>query len=190
MSVLRVGVIGFAQMHIVSMVDDFLKRPDRFAFIGCADIPPEVQPISTQPSGRISNQAAVLKKLGMDKPFADYAALLDERPDLVLVATENAYHAKVCCDALNKGCHVILEKPMCMSEAEARAMYAAAAQNKVKLIVNWPTTWYPSLRTAHKLIADGAVGAPFKFHYRNPESLGPFSYGQNMSVEEIMGEWW
>ena len=37
MSKLRVGIIGFAQMHVTTMIQSFLALPERFAFIGCAD---------------------------------------------------------------------------------------------------------------------------------------------------------
>ena len=39
MSKLRVGIIGFAQMHVTTMIQSFLALPERFAFIGCADTP-------------------------------------------------------------------------------------------------------------------------------------------------------
>jgi len=60
---------------------------------------------------------------------SDLAAMIDRlHPDVVIDLTVPDAHADVACLALGKGCHVISEKPMASSMADARRILAAAAK--------------------------------------------------------------
>lgn len=187
---IRLGIVGFAHMHILDLVKGFLKLPDRFRWVGCADVPPATEPLSSEPGTRRHVMAEVVNRCAIPRVFGDYHDLLDEKPQIVLVTCENARHAPVVCDILERGIHVILEKPMAMNLAQAQKMARTAKLHDTRLIVNWPTAWDPAFRLAQRLTRDGAVGRPLKFHYRNRESLGPFSYGQNLTDREKASEWW
>ncbi len=187
---LRVGIIGFAQMHITTMVESFLALPERFCLIGCADTADGLEPISTETGTRLGTRDAILKRCAPLREFEDYRDLLNERPDLVIVTCENSRHIDVVLDALSRGIHVIMEKPMAMTLGEAVRMEAAARLNRAVLLVNWPTSWMPAMRTAQRLAQAGAVGRVLRFSYTNAESLGPFSYGQSLSPLEKSREWW
>ncbi len=188
-SKIRLAVIGFAHMHITTMVDSFNALPDRFEWIGCADIPPKTEPISSEGGTRKRNIETVLKKTGMTLS-PEWHDVIAMKPDLAIVTCENTWHKWVCEEILSAGIHVILEKPMALSLADAQSMVACAHAHGVKLIVNWPTSWYAPFRTAHRVMEEGIIGRVIKFHYRNPESLGPYSYGQHMTQEEMKAEWW
>ena len=73
---------------------------------------------------------------------------------------------------------------------DARKMARAMAQAGKKLVVNWPNAWSAELHLARSLIARGAIGRVLKFNYANSSSMGPFSYGQHMTGEEMAAEWW
>ncbi len=186
---LRVAVIGFAHMHITTMIKSFNERLDVFEWTGCADISPKVQSISAESGTRKRNIANVLERTGM-RLTEDWHDILKMKPDLAIVTCENAWHADICCEILRNGIHVIIEKPMALNFAEAQRMVDAAHANGVKLIVNWPTSWFPAFRTAYRLMTEGTIGHVIRFQYRNPESLGPYSYGQHMTSEEMNAEWW
>lgn len=190
MSKMRLGIVGFAHMHIEQMVTGFQELPESFSWLGCADVPPQTPSICTQKGTRGQVLGAVVQKCGIPRVFDRYQDLLDESPDLVIVTAENARHPALVAEILNRGIHVILEKPMALALDGAMAMARAARDGKATLVVNWPTAWDPAFRLAHKLCRDGVAGKPFKFHYRNKESLGPFSYGQTMTGEEKRQEWW
>jgi predicted dehydrogenase len=187
---IRLGIIGFAHMHILDLVKSFFNHPEQFSWVGCADVPPVTESVSREPGTRCHIKGELADCYGISTVFEHYHHLLDEEPDVVLVTCENARHASVVCEILERGIHVILEKPMAMTLHEAENMVRAAKLNNTKLIVNWPTTWFPSFRLARQLVHDGAVGKPFRFYYRNKESLGPFSYGQNLTESEKAAEWW
>ena len=53
--------------------------------------------------------------------YTDYRELLEkEKPELVAVTTDSGAHAEVAIACIKAGCHVIIEKPMAMSMADAR----------------------------------------------------------------------
>lgn len=55
------------------------------------------------------------------KRYSDYQVMLDENPDieLVAIATESGSHAKIALDCIDKGKNLIIEKPIAMSIADA-----------------------------------------------------------------------
>jgi glucose-fructose oxidoreductase len=191
MNKIRVGVIGFAHMHIQSLVKSFFQLGSKIEWVACCDVKPQLPSTSDKPSTRAYNLKAVTELTGMQAIYDDYSQLLDACPlDLAIVCCENAFHGRVVTDLLSRGIHVVVEKPMATSMAEAIKMATAARQSGAILAVNWPTTWYPGIRLAHKLISEGIVGDVFKFTYRNTDSQGPFSYGEDLTDAEKSTQWW
>ena len=64
------------------------------------------------------------------------AVLADTTVDGVYIATNNASHAKLACAALKAGKHVIVEKPIATSIADAKAMNRLAKAKKLSLTVD------------------------------------------------------
>ncbi len=187
----RIGVIGFAQMHVVTLVKSFAAHPERVEWVGAADIEPLVEGLSSISGTRKSNMAAVLKICGLDTNFDDYREVISRKPDIIIVCAENYIHGKLCCEILEQGINVVLEKPMAMTLADSLMMARSAKDGGAKLIVNWPVAWWPSFYLAEGLARKGAAGRIFKFHYRNRDSLGPYCYGtQVMPDNEKKLEWW
>ncbi|MGL5150995.1 MAG: Gfo/Idh/MocA family protein [Clostridium sp.] len=68
--------------------------------------------------------------------YIDYKEMiLKEDIDVVTIATESGYHSEIAIYCMNKGKHVIVEKPMAMSIDEANEMIECAKRNNVKLSV-------------------------------------------------------
>ncbi len=189
MKTYRVGVVGFAHMHVTSLVKDFHEMGERVRFIGCFDPEPEVPTLTDQHANRRQNVAAVVDRTGMPV-LGSVDEVLGQNPDIVIVCCENAWHAKCASQILLRGVHVVLEKPMAATLAQAYAMVRASELGGARLIVNWPSTWFPAIRAAQRLVSEGAIGKPFRFQYRNFASGGPFSYGQTMTELEKSVEWW
>jgi len=187
---LRSAVIGFAHVHTPGLVEQ-LTATNAVEWIAFADLPEKKASISLQEGTRRANIQACMQYAGNQKVYTDYHHLLSENKiDFALCCAENALHGKVIGDMLLRGVHVLVEKPMATSMADALAIADAARRGHAKIIVNWPSTWNCSIRLAHQLMMDGAIGKPFRFHFRNGTSLGPFSYGQDLSDTEKGAEWW
>lgn len=68
--------------------------------------------------------------------YEDYKEMIEkEEIDVVTIATESGYHAEIAIYCMNKGKHVIVEKPMAMSIDDANEMIEVAKKNNVKLSV-------------------------------------------------------
>jgi predicted dehydrogenase/nucleoside-diphosphate-sugar epimerase len=93
------------------------------------------------------------------KAYDDLATLLqEERPDAVHILTPPDTHAKLAIQAMEAGCHVLVEKPMALAVQEADSMIAAARDNRVKLCTNHNYLFNPSLMKAKRLVESGAIG--------------------------------
>jgi predicted dehydrogenase len=94
-----------------------------------------------------------------DGVFTDYIKMLDSvELDAVSVCTPHAVHAKPTIEALKRGVHVLVEKPMASSGAQALEMLKAAQASGKILMVGFQTRWSPELRAARKIVASGALG--------------------------------
>jgi len=98
---------------------------------------------------------------GVDRAYDDYERMLDEvKPDGVVVTTPHSLHAAPVIAALQRGVHVLNEKPMATSLEDCRAMVDAAEQGGA-LLMNLPFDHSPAFLTA--------------LRYLNEETLGKFT---------------
>jgi len=92
--------------------------------------------------------------------YADVDELLAAaQPDVVHVLTPPATHASLAIHLLESGVHVLVEKPMAFTLAEADAMVAAAARSGKYLTVDHNRWFDPVMQQARTLLASGALGA-------------------------------
>lgn len=96
----------------------------------------------------------------LDVPgYADHLSLFDAvRPDVVHVCTPHASHARIAVDALERGIHVVLEKPVARDPGQARLVVDAAARSSAKIAVCFQNRYNASVRAAHDLLTSGRVG--------------------------------
>ena len=97
--------------------------------------------------------------------FTDLAAALrDPAIDAVYVASPVAMHAEQTIASLRAGKHVLCEKPVALSLAQAESMAAAAREASEQsgrvCAVAYSRRLYPKLIRAEQLIAEGAIGQP------------------------------
>ncbi len=106
--------------------------------------------------------------------YADYRTMLDkEKPDLVLIATPDRLHASMTVATLERGAHVWVEKPMCLTLEECAAMVEAARKHKRKVAVNQSVRTTNTLQRILQLRADGRLGTPYYakanyLHHKDP----------------------
>src|ERR1700733_3222638 len=87
-------------------------------------------------------------------------ALSDPEVHAVYVATPVFLHAPQTIQSLRAGKHVLCEKPMAMSEAEARLMVQIAEESGRTFGVAYYRRMYPKVQRAKQLLAAGAIGQP------------------------------
>lgn len=74
---------------------------------------------------------------GQPRRYTDYKVMIGENPDLELIAiaTESGIHAQIALYCIDHGIHIIIEKPMAMSMADAEEIVRRSAQKNVKVSV-------------------------------------------------------
>jgi predicted dehydrogenase len=87
-------------------------------------------------------------------------ALADTAVQAVYVGTPVFLHAPQSIQSLRAGKHVLCEKPMAMSEPEARSMVHAANKSGKTFGVAYYRRSYPKVQCAKQLLATGAIGKP------------------------------
>ena len=195
----RVGLIGFAHMHINNVGALFAAHPQADV-VACADTVPDRPELRKGPYTREWNVEHALKDLGVPKAYDRYHELLDtEKLDIVVCCSENAKHPEVVEACAAAGAHVCVEKPMAMSLSHARRMARAVEAAGTKMIVNWPMTWSPSARKAKELIDAGAIGRVLEVKWRGGHT-GPLGAGAKhegvtdeaapLSPTELGATWW
>jgi glucose-fructose oxidoreductase len=195
----RVGVIGFAHMHVNELVDRFIAT-GRAEIVACADTVPAVPSLTTVEGSRRANLARTLAGPWAPRGYDDYRTMLaEERLDIVIMCPEISVHAEVAEAVAAAGAHIVTEKPMAATLADGRRMAAAAERAGVALVTNWPITWRPAIRRVKALLGEGAIGEVFGFRWRNGASLGPLAHGSTHPGNTVIGlvsnaekaaEWW
>ncbi|MEJ5230165.1 MAG: Gfo/Idh/MocA family oxidoreductase [Pseudothermotoga sp.] len=110
--------------------------------------------------------------------YADYTQLLErDDVDAVIVALPNYLHAKVAIDALRKGKHVLVEKPMATNSQEGKEMVRTAEQMQKVLMTNHSQRFFPHHQKAKEIIASGLIGqirlVKTMFGHSGPENWSP-----------------
>ncbi len=91
--------------------------------------------------------------------YADYESMLaDDTLDAVCICTPNGYHAANALQALNAGKHVVLEKPMAITVADADRIIDACERTKKQVTVISQLRFSEDVKRVKELVADGAFG--------------------------------
>ena len=98
-------------------------------------------------------------RLGIARRYRSGEEMLDKEDlDVVSVATPNKTHKPLTIAALEAGCHVLCEKPMAMSAAEAREMLAAASRTGRRLMINFSFRFNEVADALKKQVDAGVLG--------------------------------
>jgi myo-inositol 2-dehydrogenase/D-chiro-inositol 1-dehydrogenase len=108
--------------------------------------------------------------------YADYRELLaKERPDAVAVVLPSYVHFDASKAALEAGCHLLLEKPMCLSVTDCAALNRLAAERGRVLAIGHEMRLSSLWGKVKELVAAGAIGRPLYALielWRRPYRLG------------------
>jgi len=122
-------------------------------------------------------RAVVGRNLDHTREFAEqwkvpnaYASLEDllsnETVDAVIIASPNKQHCALAMTAIERGMHVLCEKPLAMSYTEAVHMAEAAERAGVKTMVSFTYRFMPTSRYLKELIEQDYIGKPYHLNMR------------------------
>ena len=165
--------------------------PLRVAVIGCgpignrhadlyqADPLADLMAVCDLRQDRLNASAA---RLGV-KGYTDAPTMLAElKPDLVSVATGGTEygsdHYLPTIQALEAGCHVLCEKPICNTIPEARKMVECAKRNRRCFAIDFNHRFTEAAKVATKWVQDGLIGTQLFINMsmwiKNPNESSPF----------------
>lgn len=160
---IRVAALGMAHDHLWTNLRQLGALDDATLVAGADD--------------NAALRTEFTEKTGCKAVYDDYVTLLDkEKPDAVFCFTATAHHAQVVELCASRGIHVMVEKPMAATLEQADRMLTASRKAGTTLMVNWPTAWNRGLRTAYRLVNEGAIGKMWQLLWRGghcgPDELG------------------
>ena len=132
----------------------FARRVQIPAFAAC-----ERARVVSVASGRRENAESTAREFGIGH-YTDHwrETVAHEAVELVCVTTPPATHFEITCAAIEAGKHVLCEKPMAMTVAEARAMTEKAGEKNILALIDHELRFLHGRRRAFEMLREGAIG--------------------------------
>jgi len=139
------GVLGTARIGIEQVIPALLEA-DRCKVLAIA-------------SRNLGRAEEVAGEFGIERAYGSYGQLLnDNEIDAVYIPLPNHMHAQWSIAAAQAGKHILCEKPIALSSAEAESMVAAAADAGVILREAFMYQFHPAWRRTKELVDSGEIG--------------------------------
>ena len=101
----------------------------------------------------------VAGRFGIPKAYSDVAEMLrTEKPELVDICTPPQTHTRLAIEAMEHGCHVLIEKPMALTVDDCDQIVLAEKEYGVKVCVGHSDLFYEPFMKARQMVENGAVG--------------------------------
>jgi predicted dehydrogenase len=167
----------------------------RFAIIGCGKIAPRHAAEAAKQGELVAvcdiikDRADALAQQYGAKAYYTIEGLLDTEKtiDIAAICTPNGLHAQHSITALKAGCHVLCEKPLSISTADAVKMIDTAKAANRKLFVVKSTRYNPALATLKKIIEEKKFGQLYSFQlncfWNRPASYYHDSWKGKMAMD-------
>lgn len=162
---LRVAIVGLVHGHVHGFLAQYQHSP-------------EIEIVAVmEPDARLRSAAATRYGFPPSQMFSDLEEMIAKvHPQAVLVYTNTYDHRRVVELCARRGVHVMMEKPLAVSFEDALAIQKAAQAGKIRVLVNYETSWYRSNHAAYELAHDGSVGEIRKVvvhdGHKGPKEIG------------------
>ena len=176
---LRIGFIGcgwIAESHIKS----FKKQPDVEIVAGCDLVP-----------GKAKAFFEKFEVAGVKTDYKDHKEMLDDESlqlDAVTICTYNRQHAAPAIYALEKGMHVLLEKPFTVTLDEAVEVCRAEKKSGKILSIGFQPRLDENMKMIKKIVQSGALGEVYYIQTGGGRRRGiPTPFGTTFIEDETAG---
>jgi myo-inositol 2-dehydrogenase / D-chiro-inositol 1-dehydrogenase len=165
MEKIRLGIVGLGRMGYQHAQNIHYRIPDAEIAAACSVVPEE-----------LTRVAAEMRPGLVTDTYAELLA--DESLDGIVIATASQTHREMICQAAEAGKrYVFTEKPIGMNVAEIEAIRkTVAAHPQMRLQVGFNRRFDPSIQTARRQVAEGAIGRPIQIRMvnRDPAAMADF----------------
>ncbi len=165
---LRMGMIGGGK-------DAFIGAVHRLALNMDGQIELVAGALSINPEVAVESGRNLF--LDESRIYTDFKTMLDKeaampaekRIDFVSIVTPNFVHFEPAMMALEKGFHVVIEKPITFNLEQARQLKAKVEETGLELLLCHTYTGYPMVKQAKQLLQSGALGKIRKVYVEYPQ---------------------
>lgn len=148
-NIVRLGVIGTSGWTELMYLNTLRERSDV-----------EITALCGRSAERLAEVAA---KHGIKATYTDYRRMFAEAGlDAVVVAAPDDQHKDMVLAAIDAGLHVLCEKPLANTAADARSMLGAAERRQVKHMVLFTWRWQPHYQFLKAMIDNGDFGTIYR----------------------------
>ena len=181
----KVAGVNFDHMHMGDLLRQVHEHPQAEIVAVCDDDPARME-------GTVRNFG-----IPAERVFIDVDVCIERaRPDIVILCPMTGRHGEYVEKVAPYGVHILVEKPMAASLADADRMIAAVEKTGKTLVINWPLAWYPPHVTAKRLIDEGVIGEVSEVHYYDG-NRGPLRHiadkvevGEEEAARRKNASWW
>ena len=147
----KVGFIGLRHGHAWRQLSE-ISDIEEADFVGVAE--------------SIPGLVEAAKKIQPNVRYAaDYRAFVKEtRPEIVWAFVENNRHLEIVEFLAPLGIHVIFEKPLAGSYADAVGIRELATRHGIKVMTNYQMAWWAANHQLRRMASDGSIGKVWRLH--------------------------
>lgn len=163
----RVGIHGLVHTHVHGILGR--KQAGEITIVGIAE-----------PNRALAERYAKQYGFSMDLVYNTLEEMVTKtKPEAVLAFNPIFDHLKTVEYCAPKGIHVMVEKPLAVSNEHAQSMLQLARKNNIYLLTNYETTWYGSNKKAFELTRDDSNIGPLRKIVFHTGHEGPIEIGCN-----------
>lgn len=146
MNKIKAAVVGAGLIAGKKHIPAFVRHKSKVDLVALCDL-------NQEGARKLASQ------FGVPKVYSDIGEMIEkEKPDLVDICTPPKTHVKLAVEAMERGCNVLIEKPMALTVAECDQIVEAAQRNNVKVCVGHSDLFYYPFMEARELVRKGAIG--------------------------------
>lgn len=147
----KIAFVGLKHSHCWRQLQN-VGTIENVDFVGVAEPEPEL--------------IAEAKKYQPDAHYeSDYRHLVEtKQPDIVWAFVENNRHLEILEFLAPRGVHVIFEKPVASTYADALRMQELAEEHDVQVMTNYQMAWWPTNQHVKQMADAGAIGDVWRMH--------------------------
>jgi predicted dehydrogenase len=143
---IRAAIIGSGLIAGKKHIPAFLKLRSKTELVAVCDL-------------NLAAATEAASRFGIPHAYGNIEEMLStEKPDLVDICTPPKTHVRVAVDAMRHGCHVLVEKPMALTEADCDQIVQASKDYGLKVCVAHSDLFYEPFIKARRMVANGAIG--------------------------------
>jgi predicted dehydrogenase len=146
LSKIKAAVVGAGLIAGKKHIPAFMRHKNKVELVALCDL-------NQEGARKLASQ------FGVPRVYSDLGEMIEkEKPDLVDICTPPQTHVKLAVEAMNRGCNVLIEKPMALSVAECDQIVEASKRNGVKVCVGHSDLFYYPFMEAREIVKSGAIG--------------------------------